>query len=555
MTTPRTIVGLDIGSDTVKAARVVRQGRRWKAAQTELLRLSADHRGDPAPLVARWLQTNGLAKHPIALSLSGHSVMFQTIALRDEDPRSMEQAAAMEVERFQEMASEDTTHDVLEIKTDDRKRRLLLIMARTAMLESMLQTYRDQDLNIIGMVPATVAVFNFSATLLDKLSKPYLMADIGLSRTDLGVGRGESLLFARSLAGFRSPSGKNAPQAVLERAIDSWVKDLQSALSMYGNLFPQPDLKPASIVLSGDAAGAPGLAEAISQRTQIEVIDLTERIKSAYPKDWRRFANATGAAVSVLPGAPAAVSLLPAGAREELLLKTQKRYWAAAGVTGILIFMILMVGAWRNAQRAQQHLEREREIARRIDRLARQIESQERRAETVFSMATPLTKLVWNGAIAQDLLVEIANHIGPEDIITMIGDGTLYFQRETISQSSSQTRPIATSAARGRDGRRQAGLYGRSGERRESEPERAGSGGRHAMQRVIVEGFTPRLDLSTVSALIAALRETPFVNEKTDMLADDQIVENPIWTNMPAAGEMRRFVIDVHLNPPETDRL
>ncbi len=556
MTTPRTIVGLDIGSDTVKAARVVRQGRRWKAAQTELLRLSADHRGDPAPLVARWLQTNGLAKHPIALSLSGHSVMFQTIALRDEDPRNMDQAAAVEVARFQEMSAEETSHSVLEIKTGESKRRLLLVMSRAALLETMLQSYRDQELNVIGMIPTTAAIFNFAAPLLENRSKPYILANVGPARTDLGIGLGNSLLFGRSLAGFRAPSGNNAPEAVLERAIDSWIKDLQSALSMYANLYPQAEQKPTSLVLSGDACDTPGFIDAIAQRTDFEIIDLTERIKSAYPKKPQRFAASTGTAITLFPGAPAPVNLLPAEAREELLLKSQKRYWAAAGVTGMLIFAVLMVGAWRNAQRAQQHLEREREIARRIDSLARQIESQERRAELIFAMTTPLTKLIWNGTISQDLLVEIARHLAPEDVITMIADETLYFDRASIDQSPPQNRPTTSSRRRAPDRNRNAGRNtGLYGPRHSTEVESDENDDPSGIRRVIIEGFTPHLDLSTVSRLIARLRETPIVNEHTDMLADDQIVENPVWTNMPASSEMRQFVIDVYLNPPETDRL
>ncbi len=552
MTTHRTIVGLDIGSDTVKAARVVRHGRRWKAVQTEMLRLPADSRGAPAPMVARWLQTNGLAKHPVALSLSGHSVMFQNITLRDEDPRNMEQAASVEVARFQEMSAEATTHSVLEIKTGERKRRLLLVMSRTAMLETLLQSYRDQELNVIGMVPTTTAIFNFSAPLFENRPEPYILADVGPARTDLGIGFGKSLLFGRSLAGFRGPTGNNAPAAVFERAVDSWIKDLQSALSMYGNLYPQAEHKPRSIILSGDACDTPGFIDAIAQRTDFEVIDLEERITSAYPRKSQRFAAATGAAISLFPGASTTINLLPEAAREELLLKSQKRYWAAAGVTGVLIFAILMVGAYRNAQRAQRHLEREREIARRIDDLARQIESQKRHGELIFSMAAPLTKLIWNGTIAQDLIVEIANHLAPEDVITMIGDETFYFQRSSDGQSSSGRRRT-TSADQG--SRRGAGLYGRPGGRDASETESAGSDNYSAIDRVIIEGFTPHLDLSTVSALIARLREAPFVNERTDMLADDKLVEDHVWTNMPAASELRRFVIDVYLNVPETDTL
>ena len=556
MTTYRTIVGLDIGIDSVKAARVTRRGRRWNVSQTEMLRLPPDSRGTPAPMIARWLQTNGLAGYPIALNLSGQAVMFQTIALRDEDPRSREQAAAVEVARFQEMSAEDTSHAVLEIQTFEKKRRLLLVIARTAMLETLLQTYRDQELNVVGMAPTTTAMFNFAAPLLSRHSQPYILADVGSARTDIGVALDQSLLFGRSFAGFRGPTGTNAPGAILERAAAAWVKDLQSSLSLYGNLYPQPEFKPTSIVLCGDACEAPGFLEAVAKLSDLEVFDLEDRLTSAYPKECRRFATAAGTAVSMFPSAAVSVDLLPPAAREELLLKTQKRYWAAAGVAGFLTFAILMVGAYRNAQRAQHHLEREARLAERIDQLARQIETQKRRGDLIFDMAAPLTELITNGTIAQDLLVAVANNLAPEDVITIIGDETFYFHRKPVGK------PADGRNDRPAESRRDAisgngGLYSHRGRRR-GDPDTAAvtaSDPKSAVQRVIIEGYTPHLDLSTVSALIARLREAPFVNERTDMLADDRLLEDHVWTNMPSILDMRRFVIDVHLNTPEADAL
>ncbi len=461
-------------------------------------------------MVARWLQIKGLARYPLVLGLSGDTVMFQTVPLDNEDPRTLEQAAALEATRFQEIADEQTTHTALNIRAGDGKRRMLLFISRSAALDPLFKTYTDQALNVVGLAPKTTAVFNFMAPLLRKRRRPYILANAGHTRTEMGVGLGGALFFARSLAGFSLVPPAGVSSAALDSAAEKWVKDLQTGLKTYRSLYPQKEQTPQAIVLSGDACRIPGFKAAVRKHMSLEVIDIEKLLIPSYPRDGECFAAATGAAVSLLTGAPAPVTLLPAAARENLLLKTQKRYWAAAGATAVLMLVVLLAGGYRNTRRASRQLEREKQAIMRCENLVSAIELQQKRNFSLSTAFHPVRDLVFNGILFQDLLTAVAVNSAPEDAITTISDSTSYFHRR---------------------------------ESMENPP---------SLDRVIIEGFTPHRDLSTVSALIDRLRKLPFIDQRTDMLADDKLLEedNP-WKSLPATKDLRLFVIDVYLKAPE----
>lgn len=66
------------------------------------------------------------------------------------------------------------------------------------------------------------------------------------------------------------------------------------------------------------------------------------------------------------------------------------------------------------------------------------------------------------------------------------------------------------------------------------------------MSRLIIEGFTPRKDLTTVKSLIDTLQELDAV-EQADLLSDNFVFPDPERDAEWAATGYRRFVLDVRL--------
>ena len=63
-------------------------------------------------------------------------------------------------------------------------------------------------------------------------------------------------------------------------------------------------------------------------------------------------------------------------------------------------------------------------------------------------------------------------------------------------------------------------------------------------EQIVVEGYTPVADLSTVRTMIEALREHPAV-EDADLLGDDRLREDPERDERWAPADCQLFAIEI----------
>ena len=81
--------------------------------------------------------------------------------------RTPAQAVAVEIARFNELASEAMVYGFCPITGQPNEKRLLLGMGRPAVLNSTLNTARDCDLDVVELTPDAVALFNAQAEAID----------------------------------------------------------------------------------------------------------------------------------------------------------------------------------------------------------------------------------------------------------------------------------------------------------------------------------------------------------------------------------------------------
>lgn len=559
-----TVVGLDIGRHAAKAVWAELRSGKVAVTRAESLRLPPQTAITP-DVIEPWIAKTGIARTSCVIGLSGEHVMFQPFTLPAADPRTPEQAAAMELVKFNELAAEPMSYGYAPFSVRPGERRLLMSIIRHSLLDQALDSARGLGLDIIDVVPQSVALFNALASGTADQEEPCLFVDIGHSTTNLAVSLGCTLVFARSfpsggqmftdaIARARNCSATQAesikitqgslmpgdPQilAALSSIADLWVTEAQACLSVYNNLFPDRQLGIRRGIVAGGAAALPGLPEFLSQRLNFEITK-TETLPGtvAVERPWE-YTTAAGLAISGLNAGATQLSLLPQAIKDQLMFRKQKPFWIAAAAVAALILAASLAGGYRDFRRKEQRLGIQKRSLTRRQELAAQIEAVKAGSEHIRSMAAPVSNLLKVGPAMREVISTVAACKGTNDWITMICDAESYFNPDPMETADS------------RPGR--PGIPGvrspRSAPRPNSRLREDGTLST-ALESLIIEGYTRRSDLSTVKKLIADLAQCDPV-ASADLLSDDKLIEPSMHLASSGGRNAQRFVLDVRLKTP-----
>jgi Tfp pilus assembly PilM family ATPase len=550
----KTVVGLDIGQFSVKAARAVKTGGQFRITHVETLRLPAGMAGaETGAMIQRWLGQLGFAKEPCVIGLRGMTVLFQTLALPPQDPRPPEQAVAMEISRLSEISNEAMMYGFSPVPADDATRRFLIALIRTDKAEETLSVARAAGLDVVDVLPTPVAAF-LTQTVAHAgqggTAPVIVYADIGQSGTDVAVGTPAGVRFCRSfgiggqffteaLAKSRRMTASQAEPVklasgmdvaepaqkdALSAAAESWASELKSCLAIYKSFFPAAADQPAQVVLSGGGSHLKGFDRFLAYKLAIDVRQMTVLPGREEAPDPASYAVACGLALAGTGGGPRHISLLPSDLREALMLRRQKGYWMGAAAMAALVLGISLFGGYRDYQRKTVALRDQAASLARCQQLAREIEHNIEINDRLARMSSTVLVLLQNGPVYRNVISAIAERMQPNCWITLIADANTYFSQENL------VKPEARRVPRGLR------------ERKEGEPVEVLPGD-PAFTRLIVEGYTSDPSLAAVSKLIASLKADGVIG-KADLLGDDMLVKED--TQWAAAGG-RRFVIDITL--------
>lgn len=558
MARSNTVIGLDVGKFAVKAVWAeIRRGTPT-IMRAEVLRLPQG--STPTSVIVPWVEKLGIGKCRCVVSLPGQLAMFQPFLLPPGDPRTPEQAAGMEVIKFNEMAVENMIYGFAPFSINEGERRLLLAMARPSVLDETLEFAREIGLNTIDVVPAPVALFNAAESQMDEHSAPYMFVDMGHSSTDIAVGPSSGLMFARAFSGggqlftdnlarTRNMSGGQAESLKIEKGrvgaggdgvdltetADMWLSEIQSCLSVYQSVFTERKAKISRIVLAGGSAALEGLPEYMTEKLGIETTRLQTLPSRQELKDPASFAVAIGLAMAGLEKETTSISLLPPDVRDELGFRRQKPFWIAAGATAAAILAVCLACGFRQNQRMQEHLRKQDAKLKELQLLRDQIKATQANSAQIRAMSAPLKELLRAGPLARDLTSLVLDATAPGDWITMICDSTFYF---TLPRGS-----LAPPAEDKRLGMRDARK--RKRKQKSDKPNEEDEG----FRRLIIEGYTPTPNLITVKELILKLKSTEYV-EDADIMADTLIPDEGEIRGKRRNPNAKRFVVDVKVAAP-----
>jgi len=558
-TNSRTVLGLDLGQHSIKAVLATANGTRVQVRRTALIPLPYDL-PDPAKIIRKWLAEEELAHVPAVMAVGGSRLLYQHFQKEEGDPRTPEQIAAVEAVRFGDMTDARMMFTSTPCSPEPGERRILISLVRPDLLDTALKPGAEGGLKLVNVCPAPVALYNGVTALGEPIHQPTLIADLGAHHTEVVIGNGRGVVFARSFAmgtaqltlavasqgkippgqaerariaaaGFAELPGGSG--TVCEQFALRWAQEIKACLQMHQSSMGPPNDSTAvrRVILTGGGGLWEPLYAALKQQLPLP-LQRVGRIAGHEDMESAPFLIAAGLAADALGIARAPSSLLPDSIRATLTRERNKRHWAVAALFSVLGMGMITAATHISALRESAVLSRHNETLQRCENIAREIEAILSRMTLLEQMNRPLVQFVENSSRIRDLTLFLAANKGSQDFLTFLGDSESYLELRVLADApdTDQDPQLRTLLAT----------------RRRAIERRAESLRDRGMNRLIVEGYTPRQNFSTVKSLIEALREHPSV-ARADLLPDDIVFGDPRRDEMWSSTRSRRFVLDLRL--------
>jgi hypothetical protein len=281
---------------------------------------------------------------------------------------------------------------------------------------------------------------------------------------------------------------------------ERWIQDVVSALREFQASLPEKNLI-KTVWIAGERVPAPAVLSRLSREASVPV----QVLESGDP------APLVGQGLSrvcLVPDRPQQVSLLPRDLQRARRRRRSDLLWAA--VYGLVFVTLSMLSL--HAHRLNRSLARRTVQAREHLEAFQAVEAE--RADLAERLAglsvtvLPLRDAAWNYPRMARVLEAVQAARDPVDWFVLAADADAYF-----SDLSPRRLP----------------------------PPMAGR-----ISTVIMEGYTPVEDLSTVRRMIEALRLEPFI-ESADLLPDDQIRRRSMVSEVWNLEGLRRFALEIRL--------
>jgi len=315
------IVGLDFSDDTLRAVWLKQGGRGHGVVKFKTFSLGPTE--DRISTFYRWIQRRRIDYFPCVMALSGKLLVFRSVPLPADDPRSPEQIIGMELRTLDTSDSvTDMQYQFSFFEWKPGYRQALLALVRSDAVTQHLQEAEAFRVGLYGLVPSPVAFYNAMVATLPNDTTPTLLLRIGSENTDMAIGTHRGLLFARSLA-----CGSNREPEALGSIADIY--------GLYLKKFPPV----RGIIVSGDPVSKDMLNH-IGRHLNLPIVYSAPAL-SNLPAE---FALAYGLALSVSPNkSTCPISFLPSTVRDETLLRLRKPFWSVAAISFILTLVLMLI--------------------------------------------------------------------------------------------------------------------------------------------------------------------------------------------------------------------
>lgn len=301
------LVGLDIGSSTVKVAEIVtsKKGRMLKHFGVLPLNVGAVEDGvlrDPdhvASVIRNLFSQHKVRTEKVALSIGGYSAIVKKIHMPVMDEESLQKSILVEAEQYIPFDIKDIRMDFQVMGTSENNSNqlnILLVAAKKDLVTQYVDVVELADLLPVVVDVDAFAVQNVHEMIHGSLAEEVVLLHVGASKMSLNIVKGGDSIFMRDVSlgsrqinsKIRARTGCSEEEAealklsgggtqlstsdyeiLVGEVVGQWCTEIGRAMDFFYSTYPGERVE--KIVLSGGGAHVASFVEALALQTGSDV--------------------------------------------------------------------------------------------------------------------------------------------------------------------------------------------------------------------------------------------------------------------------------------------
>lgn len=497
----RTVIGVDFSDSYVAMALIRRKGIRVTVEETHRLPLTGDREADDRALVG-FLSKKKWQGTPTVVGLRGESILLRILDVAPDDHRPVSDLLAEQMEHFALLDASETVYDHLVTRSADGGRRVLFAATRMDTVSRMMGRVQGLGLDVIDLMPSAVGLYNLSAFLVPRPAGQMICVDVEEDYTAVVIGENNEIMFMRRYLigsrsmGFEEGDKGEKSSGKVDGSLKNWLSELKACLSFFQSRNPGKANSPTRLLMCGVPHWSQERLDWLRKQTGIDATVISEFGRGDLLSSKECCAVAAGLGLNGIGGSRVCASLIPREIGEALSLGWQWKYWAATGIMLVLSMAFYAMLLSRSVYNQRRSLADGADHLHLLQTLEQQVLGLHDEIEVLEERMAPLRTGVRNGEAVRAVIAAVCDVLEEKDWLYLIADSHTYFQDKSTAQSLRAERRL--------------------------DPETAEDKAIRFIDQLIIEGFTPAEDLSSVRGMISRLRQYPFV-KRVDLLPDDKI--------------------------------
>ncbi len=302
-----TLVGLDIGSKSIKAGEILETKKGMSLARFGMVELSPGlieegNITDPvqvANVIRQLFKAYNIKEQNVAVSIGGYSVIVKKINVQTMSEDQLQETIHFEAEQYIPFDISDVNIDFQilgEAEGNPNQMNVILVAAKKEMVNNYINLIQLANLN-----PCIIDIDAFALQNIYELSygsggENVALIDIGASKTSLNILKENTSVFMRDVSlgcgqinqeiasmincsieeaeqvKLNNPGDKLTPehlQGIVSSVVADWCNEIRRALDFFYSTYPDDQIK--KIILSGGGANIKEFRQLLAEETFAEV--------------------------------------------------------------------------------------------------------------------------------------------------------------------------------------------------------------------------------------------------------------------------------------------
>ncbi len=230
---PQKIIGLDIGSHSIKAVQLRRTFRGFELIGFQEKEIPREAEMAPSDAVVQALVglfgERRIEGDTVITSIPGHQVSARMIKLPFADRKRMDKVIPFEVEGYTPFNIEEMVVSYHIVKVEEGGAHILALLVKKDVLRAHLETLEKAKISPKIVDLDVLSLYSISGLILQGIEDPFSLVDIGASKTSICIVDDGRLSMIRSL-----PIGGEAITGALQKEFDLSYEEAEQGKMGHG---------------------------------------------------------------------------------------------------------------------------------------------------------------------------------------------------------------------------------------------------------------------------------------------------------------------------------